>query len=326
MDRSLRSRLARCTGVLTAIAAVAVTAPEAGAQGSFETLDPFYGGETASPTFYDGLAVSGEVTYRDRDLLGLATPGTPATDLAIAARMDYSLLPQVDVSAVADLSGAARSGPLGLSWLVVKPYWRNENTDYAVRVAVDPASEGGLGFRQTDVAFLSSTVLSPELTSDFAIGVRRVRTGYIEPEQAEEAGRAFLQEPAAGSDASLILPTASLTTGSQQVRLVGQEFRSSWGYNVLLDPAGSRILGSFIAEAGSYTLVRSDAGFTNPEAGAPASGGDERRPPLSSARQTSPRGTSSRAISDRSSACAAPSGSSGRSSKRSAGIAGSYEG
>ena len=120
-------------------------------QGSFETLDPFYGGESARQTFFDGLAVSGEVTYRERDLLGLSEPGAPAADLAIAARIDYALLPQVDVSAVADLSGAARRGPLGLSWIVVKPYWRNESTDYAVRVAVDPASEGGLGFRQTDV-------------------------------------------------------------------------------------------------------------------------------------------------------------------------------
>jgi hypothetical protein len=257
MVRLSRSRLSRCTGILTAVAAMAVTAPAPAGQGSFETLDPFYGGETASPTFYDGLAISGEVTYRDRDLFGLSAPGTPVTDLAIAARLDYALLPQVDVSAVADLSGAARSGPLGLSWLIVKPYWRNGSTDYAVRVAVDPASEGGLGFRQTDVAFLSSTALSPDVTSDFAVGLRRVRTGYLEPESAEEALRGFGETGPAADGTSAPLPFSALTLSGDRVRLHGEEIRATWGYNVLFDPAGSRILGAFVAEAGNYTPIRS---------------------------------------------------------------------
>ena len=241
------------------VIALGVAAAPAGAQGSFQTLDPFYGGESARQTFFDGLAVSGEVTYRDRDLLGLSQPGAPASDLVIAARLDYALLPQVDVSAVADLSGAASRGPLGLSWIVAKPYWRNENTDYAVRVAVDPASEGGLGFRQTDVAFLSSSALSPEITSDFAVGVRRVRTGYVEAEEAEASLRGFGGTLENGDGGSVPLPQSSLlvTTGGDRVRLVGQEIRGSWGYNVLFDPAGSRVLGSLIAEAGDYTLVRS---------------------------------------------------------------------
>ena len=237
-----------------------VTAAPAGAQGSFQTLDPFYGGESARQTFFDGLAVSGEVTYRDRDLLGLSQPGAPASDLVLAARLDYSLLPQVDVSAVADLSGAASRGPLGLSWVVIKPYWRNESTDYAVRVAVDPASEGGLGFRQTDVAFLSSTALSPEITSDFAVGLRRVRTGYVEAEEAQASIRGFGGTVEFGDEDSFPLPPSSslVATDGDRVRLVGQEIRGSWGYNVLFDPAGSRVLGSLIAEAGDYALVRSE--------------------------------------------------------------------
>ena len=267
MLRLPRSRFARCTGALAVMAMAAVTAaPEAPAQGSFQTLDPFYGGESASPTFYDGLAVSGEVAYRDRDLLGLASAGAPATDLAIAARLDYAILPQVDVSAVADLSGAARSGPLGLSWLVVKPYWRNENTDYAVRVAVDPASEGGLGFRQTDVAFLSSSVLSPDVTSDFAVGFRRVRTGYVEPDAAADALRGL---SAGSADAPVPFSSRAAASGDR-VRLLGQEVRATWGYNVLFDPAGSRILGAFVAEAGDYALVRSS------DAEASADDSDER--------------------------------------------------
>lgn len=239
----------------------AVTAPEAGAQGSFETLDPFYGGETARQSFYDGFAVSGEVTYRERDLLGVSESGAPVADLSVAARFDYALLPQVDVSAVADLSGAAaRRGPLGLSWVVVKPYWRNENTDYAVRVAVDPVSEGSLGFRQTDVAFLSSTALSPEVTSDFAIGIRRVRTGYVESAEAEQALRAYTGGGTATEPGQLPPSSASLLkVADDRVRLFGQEIRGSWGYNVLFDPAGSRIVGALVAEAGDYTLVRSSS-------------------------------------------------------------------
>lgn len=251
MDRSLRSRFARVTGLLTVIAAGTMTAP-AGAQGSFQTLDPFYGGESARQTFYDGVAVSGEVTYRDRDLLGLSEPGAPASDMVLGARLDYALLPQVTVSAVADLTGAASRGPLGLSWVVVKPYWHNENTDYAVRIAVDPASEGGLGFRQTDVAFLSSSALSPEVTSDFAVGLRRVRTGYVEAEDAQNVFSDFPMD-----EDSVPLPAAAaLRMNGDRVRLVGQELRGSWGYNVLFDPAGSRVLGSLIVEAGDYTLVR----------------------------------------------------------------------
>lgn len=262
MDRFSRSRLARCTGLLTVIAAVAVTAPEATAQGSFETMDPFYGGESARQTFYDGLAISGEVSYRERDLLGLSDAATPVTDLGLTARLDYALLPQVDVSAVADLSGAARSGPLGLSWVVVKPYWRNENTDYAVRVAIDPASEGGLGFRQTDVAFLSSSTLSPEVTSDFAVGLRRVRTGFLQSAEADAALRG-LSDPGnplgdgPTPETGPAPPEAFATTDLETVRLFGQEIRGSWGYNVLFDPAGSRVIGALVAEVGDYALVRS---------------------------------------------------------------------
>ncbi len=261
MDRLTRSRLARCTGLLTVIAMGVVMAPEASAQGSFETLDPFYGGESARQSFYDGFAVSGEVTYRERDLLGVSEPGAPIADLAVAARIDYALLPQVNVSAVADLSGAAsRRGPLGLSWVVVKPYWRNESTDYAVRIAVDPVSEGSLGFRQTDVAFLSSTALSPEVTSDFAIGIRRVRTGYVETAEAAQALRAYTGGGTATDPEQAPLPSTSLLKAvDDRVRLFGQEIRGSWGYNVLFDPAGSRITGALVAEAGDYTLVRSSS-------------------------------------------------------------------
>ena len=151
-------------------AALALGAP-ATAQGGFETLDPSYGGETARRGFYGGFALSGEAALRNAEQGAVSVPGTPTgSDLSVSARLDYALLPQVDLALVADLTGGARRGGLGLSWVVLKPYWHSEATDYAVRLAVDPAGGGGLGFRQTDVAFLSTTTLSPTATYDFAVG------------------------------------------------------------------------------------------------------------------------------------------------------------
>lgn len=240
---------------LVAAAVVAVglmgLTPAALAQGGYQTLDPFYGGETARRGFYGDLAVSAEAAYRDADLLGLSEPGQRANSLALAGRLDYALMPQVDLSLVADLSGGIGRGPLGLSWVVLKPYWHNEMTDYAVRVAVDPANEGGLGFRQTDVAFLSTTALSPDVTSDLSIGVRRVRTGYTDTDSLSGDG-AF---PTGGDTAGAF--AAALGDDAARVRVVGQELRVAWGYNVLFDPAGSRLIVGLAAEAGDYALVRS---------------------------------------------------------------------
>lgn len=238
------------TAIRGALAALVLVAVPAAAQGAFQTLDPSYGGETARRGFYGGFALSGEAAYRDADLLGTAEPGAPApSDLSLSARLDYALLPQVDLALVADLTGAAQSGRMGLSWVVVKPYWHNEGTDYAIRVAVDPVSEGGLGFRQTDVAFLSTTSLAPTVTSDLSLGLRRLRTGYTytDPLLVEAAD----VERAPGD--SRILVGDETTVRS---RVVGQSVRGAWGYNVLFDPAGSRLAFGLMAEAADYSIYR----------------------------------------------------------------------
>ncbi len=241
----LRARPIACLFV-----AALAAGPAATAQGGFQTLDPFYRGEAAQRSFDGGFALSAEAAVRDADLLGIAEPGTPASPLAFSGRLDYALLPQVDLSLVADLTGGVGRGPMGLSWVVVKPYWHNEATDYAVRIAVDPASEGGLGFRQTDVAFLSTTALSPAVTTDVALGIRRVRTGYT------PAADEVLEAGTIGVGAEALLRGAP---GDGGVRVVGQELRVSWGYNVVFDPAGSRLSLGLVAEAGDYALVRTDA-------------------------------------------------------------------
>jgi len=238
------------TAICGALAALALGTMPATAQGTFQTLDPSYGGETARRGFYGGFALSGEAAYRDGDLLGLSEPGTLApSDLSLSARLDYALLPQVDLALVADLTGAAQNGRLGISWVVLKPYWHNEATDYAIRVAVDPVSEGGLGFRQTDVGFLSTTSLSPTVTSDLSLGLRRLRAGYSDAAVAPT-------EPAAPEDVAFAVARLVNDDAPDRARLVGQSLRASWGYNVLFDPAGSRLAFGILAEAGDFTIVR----------------------------------------------------------------------
>jgi hypothetical protein len=241
----------------------------AAAQGGFETLDPSYGGETARRGFYGGLALSGEAAFRNADQGAISMPGAPTgSDLALSARLDYALLPQVDLALVADLSGAARRGAMGLSWVVVKPYWHSEATDYAVRLAVDPASEGGLGFRQTDVAFLSTTALSPTTTYDFAVGLRRVRAGYTTLQTAADP----LLEP---SDVAAVAALEA-EPGPEAVRLVGQEVRISWDGNVLFDPAGSRLSVGIAAEGNRYTVISVPAaGLSSDRAPAEGAGSGE---------------------------------------------------
>lgn len=240
--------------VLALLVGTSLWVPTGAAQGAFQTLDPFYQDESARRDFFGGLAVSGEVGYRAASLLqpavdGQASPGA----LALSAQLDYALHPQLDLSAIVDLSGGVGRGPVGLSWVVVKPYWHNERTDYAVRIAVDPASEGSLGFRQTDIAFLSTASLSPILTHDLAFGIRRVRTGYDTQPFGDEPGDSLL---------------AQLAADGERVRVIGKELHGAWGYNVLFDPAGSRLSLLLLAEAGDYALLSA-----SPPTGTPAPDG-----------------------------------------------------
>ena len=238
------------TAIRGALAALVLGAIPVQAQGTFQTLDPSYGGETARRAFFGGFAVSGEAAYRDADLIGFSGSNSLA-DLSLSARLDYALLPQVDLALVADLSGAteAQNGRMGLSWVVVKPYWHNQGTDYSVRLAVDPVNEGGLGFRQTEVAFLSTTALSPTVATDLSIGVRRLRTGFSETPGEPDFAEAT---PNVAYAASVI----GIEEAPVRSRLVGQSLRASWGYNVLFDPAGSRLSFGLMGEAGTYSVLQ----------------------------------------------------------------------
>ncbi|HLT47636.1 MAG TPA: hypothetical protein VK002_10450 [Rubricoccaceae bacterium] len=251
------------TAALALLVAAAAWGTPVAAQGAFQTLDPFYQDESARRDFFGGIAVSGEVGYRTPSLLQPASEGQTAPGaLALSAQLDYALHPQVDLSAIVDLSGGVGRGPVGLSWVVVKPYWHNDNTDYAIRIAIDPASEGSLGFRQTDVAFLSTASLSPTLTHDLAFGFRHVRTGYE-------------QRPFDGEDGGD--PVSQLIADGERVRVIGKELHGAWGYNVLFDPAGSRVTFLLLAEAGDYTLLTAASPLVTGETQARGQGEEEER-------------------------------------------------
>lgn len=241
--RAFRRRCARL------IALVAFLVPGlAAAQRPFDVLDPFYQGESARRAFYDGFALSGEVNYRSSGPFQQNAEADQRGPLALSFRIDYTLVPQIDVSGIFDVSGGLVSqlggGPVRLSWIVVKPYWHNENTDYAVRIAVDPTNEGGLGFRQTDIAFVSTSDLSPLISSDFAIGLRQAHVGY-ERLQVDEEGGTLGAEIAAADPAFV------------RTRAIGKEIHVMWGHNLHFDPAGSNFFLTLLGEAMDYDLVAS---------------------------------------------------------------------
>ena len=232
-----------------ALCAALVLLPGAAhAQRPFDVLDPFYQEETARQTFFDGFAVSGEVRYRAAGPFRQAAEADQRGPLALSFRVDYALARQIDLGAVFDVSGGLVTplggGPVRLSWIVVKPFWHNENTDYAVRIAVDPVSQGGLGFRQTDIAFLSSSDLSPLVSSDFAMGLRHAQVGF-ERLQVEDGGELIDPE------------IASAAPELARIRAIGREIHLMWGWRFHFDPAGSNFFGTLLAEAMDYDLIES---------------------------------------------------------------------
>lgn len=237
-----------CRRAFRALLFVLLVPGAALAQRPFDVLDPFYQEESARRDFYDGFAVSGEVGYRSSGPFRQTADADPRGPLALSFRFDYALARQIDVSAVFDVSGGLVSqlggGPVRLSWIVIKPYWHNEDTDYAVRIAVDPVSEGGVGFRQTDIAFLSSSNLSPLISSDFAIGLRHAQVGY-ERLQVEDGGG--LMDPAfTSADPEFV-----------RTRAIGREVHVMWGHRLHFDPAGSNFFLTFLAEAMDYDVIES---------------------------------------------------------------------
>ena len=236
----------RTSTALLAFAWAAFASSTVVAQRPVQTFDPFYKGETASRTFYDRYAVTGEVSYRPAGLLqGGGVPSTASDPFGVSLRFDYRLTTGLDLSAYVDASGNTAGRNFLLNWVSIKYYRRQEATDYAIRLAVDPASDGLSGFPQTDLAFLYTSTLSPTLRSDFAVGIRRVQLGFqrIVPTEAVINPLDPIVS-AAGPDREIL-----------RTRAHGWEVHMMMGYQVLFDPAGSNLFVTMIGEGGRYDLV-----------------------------------------------------------------------
>jgi hypothetical protein len=191
------------------------------AQRPVQTFDPFYQGENATRHFFNAYAVSAELTYRPPGLL------------------------QSESSAVVAGTGAS----MGVHMRV---YYRlQEGIEYALRFAIDPSSDGRSGFPQADLGFLYSTPLSPLVTQDFALGVRRVQIGFQELQT--------LDSPPIDPGDPLVTAQGS-STQLIRGRTQGWEMRFSWSHNILFDPAGSNLFVSFLAEGGKFDLLEWEAG------------------------------------------------------------------
>jgi hypothetical protein len=210
---------------------------EADAQRPFRIYDPFYRNETARRSFFDGYAFTTEVSYRAAGAIqGDGRQAVEADPLGLSFRLDYQLTSRLDLSAILDASGSLSGRSLSLSWIVLKYYQHVENTDYAFRLAVDPSSDGLVGFPQLDFAFIATSLLTPMISSDFAIGMRRVRMGYEQLVRNED-------------------PLAEQPRAFRYWRAIGVEVHFMMQYSVLLNPARSNVFVAMIAEGGSYELV-----------------------------------------------------------------------
>ncbi|MCS7154870.1 MAG: hypothetical protein RMK61_04350 [Bacteroidota bacterium] len=227
---------------LIALGAVSVAAQPGRLQ------EPFYREERACPEFFDALLVRAEV--------GLAPVGTwPLVADRLALKVPLLLNLQLEGRLKARSTWGASwdlvraislSTPLP-TWLWARYHWRNEDTDYAFRLAFDPAL-GPTGFRRVDVAFISSMPLSIWMASDFALGLRSLwdRRKYV---QLSDSARAplpglNLENPAPPSDLSVT---------------IGREIHLQQTYWAYLDPARSALFVGLQATAGRYSTLQRQA-------------------------------------------------------------------
>ncbi len=222
------------------------------AQRPFQQHDQLYRSEQSQRTFYGGYALTAEVAYRNAGTLqgeGLAAVETNPVGLSF--RLDYQFSDRLDLSALVDAAGnSIRRGP-SLSWLVFKYYERSESSSFALRLAVDPSFDGRVGFPQIDVAWLSSSLVSPLASTDFAIGLRRVRLGY----EQFVIGQPVLNNGFILHEATTPAPGTRNNLDVIYTRALGWEVHMMFGYNFKFDPAGSNLFVSLLGQAGSYDLL-----------------------------------------------------------------------
>lgn len=245
-----RRRNARALAFSGLVLLVGLPALPTSAQAPFRVYDPFYRGETARRSFFDGYALTAEVAYRASGSIqdGRQSPNTDPLGLSLV--LDYQIGPSVDVSAVVDASSSIAGRKLTLQWLALKFYHRVEYTDYAFRLAVDPAFDGRVGFPQMDLAFLSTSLMTPNLSSDYALGVRRVRFGFEQ----------LRREPV---PVNLMSPSVVAPNDIVYTRALGWEVHLMMQHSLLLNPARSNVFVSFLLDVGQYDLLETSLRSTD---------------------------------------------------------------
>ena len=214
------------------------------AQRPFQQYEAFYRDETSTRQYFDRFAITGEVAYNPAP----ADPGDGLSSIrpdriAYSARFDYRLADHFDIGVVVDAYGNSASRSVGVSWVAFKYFRVVESGTYALRLALDPASDGQGGFPQLDAGMIYSSIMSPEVTADLGVGARRVRVGYerLVP----------LDGPETPVEVSPILPDYGIIYS----RALGWEVHAFFSYKALFDPGGSHIFFSLLGEAGSYEMV-----------------------------------------------------------------------
>jgi hypothetical protein len=218
------------------------------AQGSTRIADPLYLNETARRAFHDGFAVGAHVAYRGESSFRSDGMGAPIIDpLGLAFSFDYQITPNVDLGTIIEAVGSVSGRPLSVSWVTVKYYHTVDYTDYAFRLAVDPASDGRMGFPQLDATLITTSTYTPTFSTDAVVGMRRVRKGYEEVIPAEAAMRKQVievDEPERRSNLAVV-----------HRRALGWEIYTSFGMNFHFDPAASNLFLAIMADGGEFELV-----------------------------------------------------------------------
>ena len=220
---------------LVGVAALVLLAAPARAQTPFPLYDPFYFDETARLGYDDAYAVSGDVAFRPSatapDASALATDA-----FVFAGRLDLRLGRLIDVGALVDASSQGVGRTLQWSWATARYAWTTDDGGaQAFRLAVDPGTDGSVGFPLVDFAFFSTSAQAQPLATNFGIGVRRVQRGY------QRFVPVVSQAPSADFDVRF-------------ERAFGWELRATLAAGYVFDAAGSRLYASVTGMRGVYDL------------------------------------------------------------------------
>ena len=216
------------------------------AQRPYRTTESFYLNEEAPRTFYDGYAATLFVSFQPMSVwTGETSTLSLSRAFAVGLRLEYAWSAALSGGMIVETNNEGNISDVSLNWLFLKYRYFKDGDDFALRLAVNPEGTGNIGFPQVDVAFLYSSSLTPLFTSDFAIGMRRVRMGFEEALPSKE----LVEDKVGGTF------LAATPTDIQRVRILGQEIHLMMRYNVLFNPAGSRIFVSLYGESGEYERI-----------------------------------------------------------------------